>query len=59
MLDKNEEYSTIQIKVKTKYLNRLRELKGTRQDWFTFCIKSILVEDQKQQSIEREMNKTH
>ena len=54
--DKND-YIVIQMHVKKKYFYRLAELKGTKTSWFDFLARPILIEDQKQQLMERDMNK--
>ena len=52
-----EDTIVVQFHCKKKYYLRLVELKGTKQNWFDFLARPILIDDQKQQLVEREMNR--
>jgi len=56
-MNENEKIPVIQIPCKTEYFNQLREIKGTKRNWFDFLCRAKIVEHQKQLAIEREMLK--
>jgi len=48
------DFVSVHIQIKTKYYNKLVELKTTKRTWFDFALRPILVKAQETERLERE-----